>query len=798
MRSSRSSHVRLKIVALLASMAALWAFAAYVTVREGMNLLFVNTVGEFGVTTSEVVGALQAERRLSAEALSGSRSTVDSDLEESRQRTDLMVSGWRDEAHSGSLRFAADGQLETRIALADAALARLAEHRTGVDRANLDRDGAVTAYTEIINLNFDIFAAMSGLDDQEIARQSRALVAMAQVRELLSQEDALLAGVLGSGDVRAADIGTFSQLVGAQRFLYDSRSVELAPEDLALYDQIAAGPEMSELRRLENEFISEAQPGAPPPFDLDEWERAVEPAATALRDGELVATDNVVARATPVGIGVIVRLLLAGGLGLLAVIAAAVVSITTARSLVRQLERLRDAARDLASNRLPRVVERLSTGERVDVAAEAPPLRFGDDEIGQVGQAFNAVQETAVRAAVQQAELRHGVRDVFLSLARRTQNLVHKQLSVVDGMERRETDADEMEELYRIDHLATRMRRNAENLIVLAGSTPGRVWRRPVAMVDVVRGAIAEVEDYQRVNLMPVQGGALEGRVAGDVIHLLAELIENAASFSPPYAKVSVAGQRVAHGFVVEIEDRGLGMTDADLATVNRKLAEPPDFSLADASRLGHYVVAKLAQRHGIRVHLRTSPYGGVTAIVLVPKEIMLDTPDDEPVAVSAVPAPPPAPANPSDGAQTPRLGGPEGHRGNGSGTTDRNAAVAVVRQARPIENLPAMPPAELVRPPGVSRPPEVAQQPPAADKPDGLPVRPKPEGPARTPSGLPWRVRQASLPRQLLNEDDLGDEPTDRDPEQVRRAMRSFQLGTQRGRSDAGEDVENRQEGER
>jgi Histidine kinase-, DNA gyrase B-, and HSP90-like ATPase len=321
------------------------------------------------------------------------------------------------------------------------------------------------------------------------------------------------------------------------------------------------------------------------------------------------------------------------------------------------------------------------------------------------------------------------------------------------------------------------MRRNAENLIVLAGSTPGRVWRRPVPMVDVVRGAIAEVEDYQRVNLMPVHGGALEGRVAGDVIHLLAELIENAASFSPPYAKVSVGGQRVAHGFVVEIEDRGLGMTEADLATVNRQLAEPPDFSLADASRLGHYVVAKLAQRHGIRVHLRTSPYGGITAIVLVPKEIMLEVADDEPIAVSAVPAPPP-----SDGAQVPSAGGQDDHRSNGSGTADRGGAMMVVRQARPIESFPAPP-----------SPDQGAPQPS-----DELPVRPKPDGAVRTPSGLPWRVRQASLPKQLLNEDNAGEEPADRDPEQVRRAMRSYQLGTQRGRSDAGIDSEDRQEGGR
>ena len=171
-------------------------------------------------------------------------------------------------------------------------------------------------------------------------------------------------------------------------------------------------------------------------------------------------------------------------------------------------------------------------------AKEAPPLEFGDDEIGQVGKAFNVVQETAVRTAVEQAELRRAVRDVFLSLARRTQALVHRQLTLLDAMERREQDAEELEDLFRVDHLATRMRRNAENLIVLSGSTPGRAWRRSVPMVDVIRGAVGEVEDYTRVQVLPITGVSLAGRAVGDVIHLLAELIENGLSFSrrtPPW-----------------------------------------------------------------------------------------------------------------------------------------------------------------------------------------------------------------------------------------------------------------------
>jgi signal transduction histidine kinase len=758
-KSANSSHVRIKIIALLAALAALWGFAAVVTVRDGLNVLYVSTIDrEVGRPTNVLVAALQQERRTSVAALTAGPE-AQAQLELVRAGTDEFLAGWREHIANTSVDFSASDRLKDRIAAAADELATLDELRTQIDEGDADQVELQDGFAAMIDACFAIYSALTSIDDQELARQARTLVTLTRAREMLSRQDALLAGVLTRGDgFSDRDTAEFLRLVGTQRALYESVSTDLPPEEFADYQAFVGSPAIEELRRVEDRLIEDAvNRPRDPAVTAPDWQQTVEPAMMAIFGMELSAGDRTLSRANAARVGVIVRLILAGGLGLIAVIAAIVVSITTARSLVRQLVRLRDAAWDLARNRLPRVVERLSAGELVDVSVEAPPLRFGNDEIGQVGQAFNAVQETAVRGAVQQAELRHGVRDVFLSLARRTQNLVHKQLSVVDGMERRETDADEMEELYRIDHLATRMRRNAENLIVLAGSSPGRVWRRPVPMVDVVRGAIAEVEDYQRVNLLPVQAGALEGRVAGDVIHLLAELIENAASYSPPYAKVGVSGQRVAHGFAVEIEDRGLGMSEPDLAHVNQKLARPPDFSLADTSRLGHYVVAKLAQRHGIRVHLRTSPYGGVTAIVLIPRELMLEAPDEEPVAVSAVPAV----VVPSDGASV--------HSPNGTPAVDPAPAVVVVRQAPPVDS-------------GGFQAGTIEHE--------TLPAQEEtpPETTTRTPSGLPWRVRQASLPRQLMNEDDPGDDLMARDPEQVRRAMRSFQIGTQRGRSDAGD----------
>ena len=270
------------------------------------------------------------------------------------------------------------------------------------------------------------------------------------------------------------------------------------------------------------------------------------------------------------------------------------------------------------------MVGRLRRGENVDVNAEAPALRIGRDEIGRVGQAFDLVRQTAIRAAVEEARLRQGLNDVFRSLARRSQSLLHRQLTLLDQMERRATDPEALDDLFRLDHLTTRMRRHAEGLVILAGAPPGRGWSSPVRMVDVMRGAIAEVEDYARVSVATRSQAALAGSAVADVIHLLAELIENATTLSPPYTSVRVSGDTVANGFVIEVEDRGLGMSPTRLAELNDRLANPPEFNPSDSEQLGLFVVSQLAKRHGIRVTLKASPYGGTAAIVLIPQHLVV------------------------------------------------------------------------------------------------------------------------------------------------------------------------------
>ncbi|HEY9521683.1 MAG TPA: nitrate- and nitrite sensing domain-containing protein, partial [Thermopolyspora sp.] len=735
-----------------------------------------------------------------------------------------------------SVDFAANDTLNGYINTLLKDLNGLPAGRTAIDAGRSGRTQAADLFSSVIEDQYHMYGSLATLDDQGIARDIRALINASQAREALAQEDAFISGVLSSGKMTLSENREFIRLVGVQRFLFDKVLADLAPSDRQRYQRLQEGSGYVRLHTLENLLIQTGN--GPLPLSSLDWDEAATPVQHDLRELELTGGQDVIERATPFATGVIVRLVLAGGLGLIAVISSIILAITTARSLIRQLERLAAAARELADERLPGIVERLGHGERVDVNAEAPPLEFGSDAIGQVGQAFNDVQKTAIHTAVEQAELRQGIRDILLSLARRTQSLVHRQLTLLDTMERRESDAVELKDLFRVDHLATRMRRNAENLIVLSGASAGRAWRRPVPMVDVVRGALAEVEDYTRVTLMPIGPVELAGRAVGDVIHLLAELVENAVSFSPPYTVVQISGQLVANGHVIEIEDRGLGMSPESLAVANERLTHPPEFNPASTAQLGLFVVSHLADRHGVKVALKDSLYGGTTAVVLIPRELIIGEDLSDPDS-----APPPAAplaigrgstaenVGPGD-LEDPRLTGstapkialagakpvsgdpingqpvsgqpvPEPRierrpiftdeenarvvEGKQPGTTDHERPrVIEPDRAQIVEPDHAWFESERPRRPAPDRPRLVRREPPPPEKPPTPPADPE-----YTPSGLPFRVPQANLAPALRTDPAPVEEPPgtvedDRSPEDIRRIMGAFQAGTRRGRNDA------------
>ncbi|UGY93784.1 nitrate- and nitrite sensing domain-containing protein [Streptomyces gobiensis] len=295
-----------------------------------------------------------------------------------------------------------------------------------------------------------------------------------------------------------------------------------------------------------------------------------------------------------------------------------------ARSMVSSLRRLQDTAQEVSRRRLPELVKQLSESEpqEVDTTVQSVGVH-SRDEIGKVATAFDDVHREAVRLASEQALLRGNVNAMFTNLSRRSQGLIQRQLSLISELESREADPDQLSSLFKLDHLATRMRRNGENLLVLAGEEPGRRWTRPVPLVDVLRAAASEVEQYERIELSAVPTTEVAGRVVNDLVHLLAELLENATSFSSPQTKVKVTGHALPDGRVlVEIHDTGIGLSPEDLAAINERLANPPTVDVSVSRRMGLFVVGRLSLRHGIRIQLRPSDSGGTTALVMLPVDV--------------------------------------------------------------------------------------------------------------------------------------------------------------------------------
>ena len=626
--------IRSKIVALvavpIAALTALWIFATTLTVGPASSLLAARTLlDEIGRPGEALIAELQQERRLSVMRLADP--AVAPALADQRLRTDNALAELRRRVSDEDLRDRTSALVDARIDQLLGAADALPSGRSSVDRRDIDTIEALGLYSGIIDAAFRTTAALQVLPDEDVSREAAALTDLGRAREVLAQADALLAGVFRAGRFAPGEHALLVQIIGTQRFLFAAAVAELPDAERTRYQRLTEAEPFVRLRAMEDDLIGRGRSGAAAPVDSQAWQHNYDLVQRQLREFELRGAEELAERSRPVAATILIRVGLAGLLGLVAVLTSGIIALRIGRSLVRRLSDLRAAALAMANDRLPDVVARLRRGEQVDVATEAPPLDHGRDEIGQLGQAFSEIQRTAIRSAIDEAALRRSLREVFLNIARRSQTLLHRQLALLDEMERRVTEPTELADLFRLDHMATRMRRHAEDLVVLAGAAPGRGWRNPVPMVDVIRGAISEVEDYARVDLGRVPPAALVGPAVGDVIHLLAELIENATSFSPPHTRVRVSGQVAAKGYAIEIEDRGLGMDAAAIEQANQRLAEPPEFDPANSARLGLFVVARLSARHNVRVRLRPSPHGGITAVALVPSELV--------VPESAVPA---------------------------------------------------------------------------------------------------------------------------------------------------------------
>lgn len=451
-----------------------------------------------------------------------------------------------------------------------------------------------------------------------------AVIELAISNEYLQQESALLNGDLAARTFTPHAHHAFVSLVGAHRLLYARSYSFLSARDRAQLNHDLRPRAAHTLATLENKLVTSRARHSPPVVSARVWNSTVATVSSQIRRAVGQAEARLVSREQSLADAALRGLYLAGGIGLAAVILSLALSSWIAYKLARQLRGLRDSALDLATVHLPDVIRQLRAGQVVDGTAETLPLKAGADEIGQVEAAFNEAQRTAVEAAVEEARQRRGFNDVFRNLAGRSQILLELQMDLLDSLERRTVTPDDLEGLFRMDHLTTRLRRHAESLIVLAGDAPRRVFRDPVPFVDVVRAAASEVEDYTRIRVTCHTAASLGGAAVADVIHMLAEFTENAAAFSPASTEVSITGNLAAKGFAIDIEDRGPGMSDDEIAAANAILACPPQFDLSGSDRLGLFVGARLARRHGIQVTLRPSPYGGVTAIVLIPRDLVV------------------------------------------------------------------------------------------------------------------------------------------------------------------------------
>ncbi|MEU0240805.1 nitrate- and nitrite sensing domain-containing protein [Nocardiopsis sp. NPDC006198] len=637
----RSLRARMITLVLIPSTALLLLWAAFtaVLVTDIRELRTTAALTEQVATpVITVIGELQRERRATMDSANGTERTAHR-LRTTRQETTEAV-----EALRLRLRAFDEDDLPEQALNFQRSLNRLEAHRQRVDALSPGErtlEEAATAYTEIIESGLRVWDAQVERADSAQVPHLRSLTSLARTRELLNQQDAVLAHAVATNAFPAEAHAEFAAAAGAQRYTWGRVGAELNDQDSQHYLLLESYSALQSVYQLQESIISMPVRGENTvPVNATAWRGAAEAVDLRMRGVEEARTEQVVAFSHTQSAELRNSALLISVPALVAALASSAVAVGGTQRLGRRLQHLRVLTLEHAQVRLPEVTARLRAGGSVDVDAEVPELRVRvRDEIGRMAEAFNDAQRAAVAAAVEEAQVRAGVRAMFRNIARRTQSLVHRQLGLLDTLERGETDPEVLEALFRIDHFSTQLRRNAENLMLLSGDTPVRRGLGPVRLHEAVRAAASEIEDYARVRILALPAVALRGDVGTDTVRLLAELLENATSFSPPGTEVTVRGREDDRGrHVLEVEDRGLGMTDAQLDSANVLLADPPRFDLArmrEDSHLGLFVVATIAARHDFEVTLRDSPHGGTRAVVSIPRRA-LAAPGDGPSPLQA------------------------------------------------------------------------------------------------------------------------------------------------------------------
>jgi signal transduction histidine kinase len=656
----RNWRLRTKLLVLLlvpaVAVVALVGLRVKSDLDEAKQLAQLAARGPVDTTVAEVVHQLQRERDLTVRFVALNRKGDASALQAQRQRVDMAIGNF-DRTLADSNR---------RLSAAASVSLRQTEDRLGVltglrfagEHSAFPADAVLRAYSELISATLDISGSSAAeIADPGLARMRLASNALARVKDQMSVKRAIMAEALAQGKLSN---DRTRALLGAQAELGSARNdyrTFASPDERRMYDDTVIGLIVDIGNNMVESALTRAQNNESlGGLDPDRWDVSATYTvnlAHQVQQALLVETqalaDSLASRAR-------ISAIWDSGIVFAVLIVAGILSVIIARSLLRPLRILRRSALEVAGHQLPAVVDGIlndpepqqsSVERRLSVA---PVPVFSREELGQVARAFDAVHGEAVRLAGEQAMLRESVNSMFVNLSRRSQDLVERQLSVLDRMEADEQDPDTLGGLFELDHLATRMRRNSENLLVLSGTELGRTASAPVSADEIVGAALSEVEHYQRIEIAPAPELAIVGDVVNDLVHVVSELLENATIYSGEETVEVVSSATDTGDWRIDITDRGAGMPAPEIDRTNARLANPPQVDVEVSRRMGLYVVATLARRHDIDVRLRAVEGGGLRATVNVPAKLVteplpaaeLPAPTVEPVAQEAPAAPVP------------------------------------------------------------------------------------------------------------------------------------------------------------
>ncbi|MFC5831753.1 nitrate- and nitrite sensing domain-containing protein [Nonomuraea insulae] len=626
----RSKLVVLVVIPTIAAL-TLGGLRVTTSIATANEYAQVNEVAVLASRLTALAHEVETERDVSAKFVAqGRRGGSPADVASQYERVDKLVV----EVRSGVEALAAGDTPQSAEALRiKNRLDELPTSRKTAIESQLDVNSVINLYdrsiSDLLSLNDQIDR---GAVDEELSASVAGFGALSRAKQYVSTQRALLSAALANRAFNKDQLDAFNAARAQKNSELTTYRAQVSLQLRQLYDDTVSGKAVDRAEILSARALvlqSASLPLADRQLGLtrdgEAWFDAITETISGMRKVEQQVADAIVLRSRTLEGAEQQSAIIAAGAIVLLLILVLLVTVVMARSLSGPLRRLRREALFIAGRRLPDTVRQLRQTETVSENVDVEPIGVAsNDEIGEVARAFDEVHREAVRLAGEEARLRSNVNAMFVNLSRRSQTLVERQITLIDGLEQGEQDEQRLGNLFKLDHLATRMRRNSENLLVLAGQEPPRRWSKPVKLVDVARASLSEVENYERVVLQVPDGVSVAGQAVNDVIHLLAELVENALSFSPRETRVTVSGSRIdGGGVMLSITDSGIGMTQDELVQANDRLIDAPSVDVSVSRRMGLFVVARLAHRHGVRVQLRPHGSGGLTAMVLMPESLL-------------------------------------------------------------------------------------------------------------------------------------------------------------------------------